>query len=607
MAGLGSLIRKVVSMTSTADLLMDDGSGKLWDLNAIPYIRDSAIGFVGDWELHAGRRSGTNKAITMWIARQAGEATRQGWKRLRAIKHPRILSYIDGAELKGGGLVMITEKVALLSQQLSTIKMQATWVGWIADCIQQACAFLDRAGIAHGRIGIESIFVTEAGEAKIGYFDYSQAASAGDVRNDCTAIVRSLGRGESGPLIEVAQGMERLAAMGSPEREAVYGLAMRAFSSLPTPFVQHKLLSAVIAAQSTGSPSDNLVGLQLVLRCTTSAAFTSKEGRVTFTEQVEPFLVQSFRRPDRAHRIALLETIPVDLLSTDGILAVYASTVEGTSDGVEDVRERTIRALMQLMPRLPARILNGDLLRHLALFQADPASQIRMSALAALEQVLPMLEDTMRRQTVGPALCQSLKDSQHEIRLKALAMLRSSAKGIAPSELACSVMPVLCTALVDVNAKVREEARQAIMHFTNMLSTFIPPNTKDTADYGNRRKSNATGQGNVLGSVGEMAQRALSSISKKLMDVALPEDNQADVNEEDKMERLDDAFDGLRLINPSSEQPTTPNRQPGSPQDTHPRTSNGPDSSQGQSRTKTVFELGKAGKMRLGATKQALQ
>lgn len=96
-------------------------------------------------------------------------------KKLRSLRHPDILKFIDGSETDAA-VYIVTEKVDSLATKLDQLstnsQTQIEWKIWGLSRIVSALKFLNGPGAAtHGNLRLTSIFVTQSGEWKLSGFE----------------------------------------------------------------------------------------------------------------------------------------------------------------------------------------------------------------------------------------------------------------------------------------------------------------------------------------------------------------------------------------------------------------------------------------------------
>lgn len=105
---------------------------------------------------------------------------------IKRLKHPDILCYVAGAEHADGSVFFATEAatpLATLLQERGGKPLGAEAVQWGLFTVSRALAFMHQSGLIHGRLNAASIFVTPAGDWKLGGLEvvtqHAAAASLG--------------------------------------------------------------------------------------------------------------------------------------------------------------------------------------------------------------------------------------------------------------------------------------------------------------------------------------------------------------------------------------------------------------------------------------------
>lgn len=99
--------------------------------------------------------------------------------------------------------------------------------------------------------------------------------------------------------------------------------------------------------------------------------------------------------------------------------------------------------------QLNERILNNDLLRHLAKMQADPEPSIRTNTCILIGRLGPTLGYHTKKKVLVPAFTRALKDPFVHCRVAGLMALMATVECFETEELATRVVPNMAFALVD--------------------------------------------------------------------------------------------------------------------------------------------------------------
>ncbi|POM62504.1 N-terminal kinase-like protein, partial [Phytophthora palmivora] len=136
-----------------------------------------------DFVLHSGKsKQDPSHAVSIFKSRQpAGQLTQNALRRIKTLRHPNILAYLDGTEVPNNGpVIIVTEHVMPLSEFLTALRMEygasseefAMCVSWGLRSILRALQFINvDCKLLHGRLTPQSIFVTKGGDWKLGGFE----------------------------------------------------------------------------------------------------------------------------------------------------------------------------------------------------------------------------------------------------------------------------------------------------------------------------------------------------------------------------------------------------------------------------------------------------
>ncbi|XP_051944932.1 N-terminal kinase-like protein [Xyrauchen texanus] len=136
----------------------------------------------GIWTLSRGKRKTTGEPVSVFVyevsqgTEEQTQLAKAAFKRTKTLRHPNILSYVDGLETEKS-LYIVTEPVTPLAEHL---KIQAEKggasdleVSWGLHQIVKALSFLvNDCHLLHNNLGMWAIFVDRAGEWKLGGLDH---------------------------------------------------------------------------------------------------------------------------------------------------------------------------------------------------------------------------------------------------------------------------------------------------------------------------------------------------------------------------------------------------------------------------------------------------
>ncbi|XP_050983596.1 N-terminal kinase-like protein [Labeo rohita] len=136
----------------------------------------------GIWTLSRGKRKTTGEPVSVFVyevsqgTEEQTQLAKAAFKRTKTLRHPNILSYVDGLETEKS-LYIVTEPVTPLAAHL---KLQAEKggasdleVSWGLHQIVKALSFLvNDCHLNHNNLGMWAVFVDRAGEWKLGGLDH---------------------------------------------------------------------------------------------------------------------------------------------------------------------------------------------------------------------------------------------------------------------------------------------------------------------------------------------------------------------------------------------------------------------------------------------------
>ncbi|XP_010781282.1 N-terminal kinase-like protein [Notothenia coriiceps] len=161
----------------------------MWSFFARDPVKDFAYEILPDfqeksgiWSLHRGKRKTNGEPVSVFLyevaqgTEQQTQLAKAAFKRMKTLRHPNILAYVDGLETEKS-LYLVTEQVTPLAVHL---KAQAEKggsgeleVSWGLHQIVKALSFLvNDCHLLHNNVGVSAVFVDRAGEWKLGALDH---------------------------------------------------------------------------------------------------------------------------------------------------------------------------------------------------------------------------------------------------------------------------------------------------------------------------------------------------------------------------------------------------------------------------------------------------
>ncbi|XP_072887464.1 N-terminal kinase-like protein isoform X1 [Hemitrygon akajei] len=146
----------------------------------------STEALLGLWQLQAGRRKVTNDPVSIFVydvkpnSDEQTQVAKAAFKRLKTLRHPNILSFVDGLETEKC-LFVVTEPVTPLGTYLKAKEavggLSEPEISWGLHQIVKALSFLvNDCNLIHNNVCMAAVFVDRAGEWKLGGLDYMYPA-----------------------------------------------------------------------------------------------------------------------------------------------------------------------------------------------------------------------------------------------------------------------------------------------------------------------------------------------------------------------------------------------------------------------------------------------
>ncbi|KIK27842.1 hypothetical protein PISMIDRAFT_92260, partial [Pisolithus microcarpus 441] len=236
-------------------------------------------------------------------------------------------------------------------------------------------------------------------------------------------------------------------------------------SSFPPEFAAFRILPSLVSALEFGGASATSI-VPLILQ------FGKNVPPDDYSRTVLMPLVKLYANPDRGMRMALLDNLSEyaeKLEKKIFVDQVWPHLQTGFSDTVAIIREATVRAMVLLSPKLNDRILNNDLLRHLARLQSDPEASIRTNTCILIGRLGPTLGYNTKRKVLIPAFSRALKDPFVRARVAGLMAFMATSDCYDVEDVAGKVIPNVAGATLDKEKMVRDQAFKAVELFVKKL------------------------------------------------------------------------------------------------------------------------------------------
>ncbi|KAI7292686.1 ARM repeat-containing protein [Hortaea werneckii] len=271
------------------------------------------------------------------------------------------------------------------------------------------------------------------------------------------------------PLIQLSDGIENLGLKNEAEKNVFLTELERVAESddFPEDFFKVKVLPELLKAVEFGGGGPQSFGL--VMRIST------KLSEEEYETQITPVIVRLFASPDRALRVCLLDNLPlmIDHLNQKTVTdKIFPQMVTGFGDLAPVVREQTVKAVLTIVPKLSDRVINGELLRHLAKTANDEQPGIRTNTTICLGKIARNLGASSRTKVLSAAFSRSLRDPFVHGRNAALMALAATAELFPEDECASKMLPAICPSLVDKEKLIRDQANKTMNIYLERIRKY---------------------------------------------------------------------------------------------------------------------------------------
>ncbi|USW58876.1 Putative protein kinase domain, armadillo-like helical [Septoria linicola] len=318
------------------------------------------------------------------------------------------------------------------------------------------------------------------------------------------------------PLIQLTDGIDNMGLKSDHEKDVLFSELEQLVDSneFPEDFFMVKVLPELLKSVEFGGGGPRPFSLAMRI--------APKLAEDEYNAKITPIIIRLFASSDRALRVCLLDNLPhmIDHLSQKIVSdKIFPQMVTGFGDLAPVVREQTVKAVLVVVPKLTDRIVNGELLRHLAKTANDEQPGIRTNTTICLGKIARNLGVGSRAKVLTAAFSRALRDPFVHGRNAALMALAATADIFSEEDCATKMLPAICPALVDKEKMIRDQANKTLQiylervkkHQSTMPDTVLPP--PETTSAGTTRMSTPQ-PGQQAGS--GWAGWAISSFTNKL-------------------------------------------------------------------------------------------
>ncbi|CAJ0582548.1 unnamed protein product, partial [Mesorhabditis spiculigera] len=512
------------------------------------------------------KKAEPEEKATLFSAEQATEAGRTlklQIQKLKTMRHPGILTYLESTELDGT-VYLITEPCLPLNLYIEensfTEEQLLFGTCWGIYQVLNTLKFLHEANVSHERLS-DSIYVTPAGDWKLANLDktaafstantdlrqlgfvvwqifngfrefphkppppgkiptrlqdfYKRVASPTASRLNAAELIFGGGLCKN-RFVDTLLFLEEFQLKEAHEKQAFFANLRDHLGIFPDGVSKYKILPKLLLSYEFGDAGPSI----LIPLFKLSHLLDEQE----YQRKIVPCLVKLFSSPDRATRVKLLESIDEFATHLTPQIVnekIFSNLATGFSDTSPAVRESTVKAMVSLAEKLNVHNLNNELMKHLARLQGtDEQGGIRTNTTICLGKIGCFLEPANRQKILIGAFTRGMKDPFPPARIAAVLALSATQQFYSLVEVANRIVPALGPLTCDPEKQVRDQAFKALKGFLDNLEK-ASENPEIIPELEAQVKAGGKG---IFGSdkVPQWASWALKSLSGKIYKGTLP-------------------------------------------------------------------------------------
>ncbi|KAM5249049.1 N-terminal kinase-like protein isoform 8-T8 [Ctenodactylus gundi] len=533
----------------------------------------------GPWVLHRGRKKATGSPVSIFVydvkpgADEQTQVAKAAFKRLKTLRHPNILAYIDGLETEKC-LHIVTEAVTPLGMYLKAraesggLKDQE--LSWGLHQVVKALSFLvNDCGLIHNNVCMAAVFVDRAGEWKLGGLDYMYSAQGNGGGPPCKGIPEL----EQYDPPELADSSGRVVRekwsadmwrLGCLIWEVFNGplpraAALRNPGKIPKSLVPH--YCELVGANPKVRPNP----ARFLQNCQAPGGFMNNRFVETnlFLEEIqikEPAEKQKFFQElsksldsfpeDFCRHKVLPQLLTAFEFGNAGAVVLtplfkvgkYLSTeeyqqkiipvvVKMFSSTDRAMRIRLLQQMEQFIQYLDEPTVNTQIFPHVVhgFLDTNPAIReqtvkakdeqgpIRCNTTVCLGKIGSYLSASTRHRVLTSAFSRATKDPFPPSRVAGVLGFAATHNFYSTNDCAHKILPVLCGLTVDPEKSVRDQAFKAIRSFLSKLESVSEDPTQLAEVEKDVHAASSPGMGGAAASWAGWAVTGVSSLTSKLI------------------------------------------------------------------------------------------
>lgn len=435
------------------------------------------------WQISSGVKKETSTDVTLFCYKKSSTyalvPAQKHWQRMRTIRHPYILTFLEGIDLPDS-IVLATESCIPLDMWLTeklaekdpSIEHELLW-GF--RCILEALDFLHtKANLSHGYLGLHAIYISKNGDWKLGALDLaSNLAVAEDLsfaKTYSNMLVRPYISPERMQLCKCSPGDDVENVTKTPQGAAdIFSLAhciQKCFDQLgvevPSTFVQYtkKMLSVESRRRPTASQlvkckEFNNDHIQLLVSLGELALKQPGES-IEILNVISPkvkdippsicqfkilpsvskalqMAVNDFQSRDSREACRQLVQLSLELLSNMATLGKLEESSFMSQCGTmitqlwalsdRTVRTALLKSLRSLTPLISEKVINNNIFDPILAGFADSNPKLREETLKSLIHVVDKLEERNMQDKLVRCISNLQSDAEASIRTNATVFL----------------------------------------------------------------------------------------------------------------------------------------------------------------------------------------
>lgn len=416
------------------------------------FSRDSSKDFpydVGDliapsskesiWSLHKGKRKTTGEDVSIFVMDFRNnnsnklEIAKNAVKRLKTLRHPSILTYLDSHETDKA-VFLATEYVEPLSSHLTEVskdvRQRDQYLSWGIFQVTRALSFLNNDGnLRHNNVCISSVFVNQAGEWKLGNVEHMAGLTEGD-----------------GVPIKILSALEKYSP---PEKADV--MKQRLITKCSTDMwglgclmweVYNGILPQQSALRNSQKIPKSLITVYSELIAPTPNARPNPADVITRCRRTDGFF-----KNDLVDTLLFLEEIQIK---------------------EKNDKNKFFSSLAMLLEHFPSNVCRNKILPHL--INAYEYGEAGAAVLTPLLKLGNSLDDAEYQKKIVPCVVKLFNCNDRSTRSKLLQQMEHYIGHLQPSTINDQIFPQIANGFLDTNPMIREQTIKSVIHLSPKLN-----------------------------------------------------------------------------------------------------------------------------------------